>query len=85
MISTDLLSPPTRSSRDILRSLGETHEALSPTRLKLTAQDLLTSLLNVRSRTRAAKAPRAIIRISVYRPDGRPAVAIMMGSEKTRG
>ncbi|WP_342362260.1 hypothetical protein [Terrarubrum flagellatum] len=51
-------------------------------RLKMNAQDLLNSLLGMRGRTRALKAPRARIRISVYSPNGRSAVAIRLGPVK---
>ena len=55
-------------------------DALKP---RLTAHDLLTSLLGIRSRTRATRAPRAHIKMSVYLPDGRAALAIMLGASKS--
>lgn len=79
-ISDVLPIAPQRSNKQILKSLGEAHEALSAAKLRTTAQDLLATLLRVRMRARAAAAPRVAIRLSVYRPDGRAAVNVRFGA-----
>ncbi|MBN9063702.1 MAG: hypothetical protein J0H41_14800 [Rhizobiales bacterium] len=81
MTFSDVLPVPLpQSNKQLLKSLGEAHEALSPAKLRATAQDLLTTLLRVRMRARSATTPRVAIRLSVYRPDGRSAVTIRFGA-----
>ncbi|MET0606256.1 MAG: hypothetical protein ABWZ80_07350 [Beijerinckiaceae bacterium] len=53
--------------------------ALSGFRPLINAQELLSMLVGMRGRFRAVAAPRAHIRMSVYLPDGRPAVEISLG------
>lgn len=48
-------------------------------RPRFNPQELLNALLGMRHRSRAQEAPRARIRMSVYRPNGKAAVAIRLG------
>ncbi len=50
-------------------------------RSRFNAQELLATLVGLRSRARNAEAPRARIRMSVYLPDGRPAVDVRLGPD----
>jgi hypothetical protein len=73
----DLLLPRPAASAPV-----ESKAALAGLRSRLNAQELLTMLVGLRNRMRSTDAPRAHIRMSVYMPDGRPAVDVRLGPDR---
>jgi hypothetical protein len=69
LLLTRPAAPPLTAARSGLRGA------------RFNAQELLATLVGLRSRARNADAPRARIRMSVYFPDGRPAVDVRLGPD----